>query len=173
MNSAHDRPASVLLDRTGRHAHVPNRRALPFPSSLGNGARRAGWGVARFFKPSRIARPSARTEFGADLLSTPHPPLRGTFPASRRRGDAPTARNSITCAHAVDDEQSCAAHGHLHRSDFSLARLVDERDLDIFWVPSTRTIVCHSWPTFLKVRACVARDGSAKVLAGRRRRNAG
>src|SRR5208282_3863342 len=69
-----------------RQAHIPNRRAHPFPSLLGKVARRAGWGMARFFKPSRLARPSARTNVGAYLVSTPHPPLRGTFPASRRRG---------------------------------------------------------------------------------------
>src|SRR5208337_830457 len=44
----------------------------------------AGWGVARCFGPSRIARPSPRTFVGPYLLSTPHPspsatpsPLRG------------------------------------------------------------------------------------------------
>ena len=42
--------------------------------------------MARCFDASRIARPSLRTCIDPDLLSTPHPALRATFPASRRRG---------------------------------------------------------------------------------------
>ena len=58
----------------------------PFPSLLGKVARSAGWGVARFFDRGRIAQPSPQTFDEPYLLSAPHPALRATFPASRRRG---------------------------------------------------------------------------------------
>ena len=74
---------------------------VPSPALLGKVARSAGWGVARCFDASRIARPSLRTYIDPDLLSTPHPALRATFPASRRRGRLPTAFNSMTCVNAV------------------------------------------------------------------------
>ena len=41
------------------------------------------------------------------------------------------------------DEQGCAAYGYFHSCNFALARLIDEIDLDIFWVPFSRMIVCH------------------------------
>ena len=44
-----------------QYSHISNRRADPFPSLLGKVARSAGWGVARCFGPSRIARPSPQT----------------------------------------------------------------------------------------------------------------
>ena len=40
---------------------------------LGKVARSVGWGVARCFDASRVARPSARASAGAHLLSAPHP----------------------------------------------------------------------------------------------------
>ena len=75
-------------------------RAHPFPSLLGKVApqgveRRpsstgygAGWGVARCFAASRIARPAPEAFSEPVLLSAPHPALRATFPASRGRGSA-------------------------------------------------------------------------------------
>jgi len=65
--------------------HMLNRRSNPFPSSLAKVARSAGLGVASCYAPRRIARPSRQTCFDPHLLSAPHPPLRGAFPASRRR----------------------------------------------------------------------------------------
>jgi len=57
-----------------------------FPSSLGKVARSAGWGVARCFKPSRIARPSARTCNVPYLLSAPHPAF-GHLPRFAEKGN--------------------------------------------------------------------------------------
>ncbi len=42
--------------------------------------------MARWVEPSRMARPSPPTSNHPCLLSTPHPALCATFPASRRRG---------------------------------------------------------------------------------------
>src|SRR5208283_5017427 len=71
--------------RPSRHLES---RGLPFPSLLGKVARSAGWGVARRFNACRIARPAPRTCIDPDLLSAPHPPLRGTFPSKLGKGDA-------------------------------------------------------------------------------------
>ena len=57
----------------------------------------AGWGMARCFGLSRIARPSPQTCIDSYLLSAPHPPLRGAFPASRRRGPARLFPNICGC----------------------------------------------------------------------------
>ena len=56
----------------------------------------AGWGVGRAATLDRIARASTRTFNEPSLLSAPHPALRATFPASRRRRRA-TARNPKKC----------------------------------------------------------------------------
>src|SRR5271166_2906798 len=66
---------SLLLRSGGRWRHRASRDAR---LSAGYGA---GWGVARCFDPSRIARPSSRTWNDPYLLSAPHPPLR--CPADR------------------------------------------------------------------------------------------
>jgi hypothetical protein len=50
---------------------------------------------------SRIARPAARTRIDPDLLSAPHPPLRGTFPASRRRGDRRLPAGPMTYVNVI------------------------------------------------------------------------
>ena len=63
-------------------------------------ARSAGWGVARCFDPSRIARPSPQTFNEPYLLSAPHPALRATFPTSWRRGGAQPA-GSVTCVNVA------------------------------------------------------------------------
>jgi len=73
--------------------HLKARR-LPFPSLLGKVARSAGWGMARCLNRSRIARPPPRTCIDTFLHATPHPAF-GHVPASRRRGNLPTARNSM------------------------------------------------------------------------------
>src|SRR5271165_6286337 len=57
--------------------HISQSRRDPFP----NAERWRGYGR----DASRIARPIVRTCIEPFLLSTPHPALRATFPASRRR----------------------------------------------------------------------------------------
>jgi hypothetical protein len=49
---------------SGYHIHTSQvAGGYPFPSLLGKVARSAGWGVARWLNPSRIARPAPRTCF--------------------------------------------------------------------------------------------------------------
>jgi hypothetical protein len=82
-----------LWARNCRNAgSVPKVACYPFPALLGKVARSAGWGVVRCSGRSRIARPSLQICIDRDLLSPPHPALRATFPASRRRGDSPPDR---------------------------------------------------------------------------------
>ena len=70
-----------------RHSHILSRGcAFPSPASLGKVARSAGWGMARCFGPSRIARTLLRPCIDPYLLSAPHPALRAPFPTSWRRG---------------------------------------------------------------------------------------
>ena len=52
----------------------------------------AGWGVARWFDPSRIARTSPRTCGPSALLSTPHPSPSATPSPLRGEGGAPGGR---------------------------------------------------------------------------------
>ena len=72
-------------------------RALSFSSSAGEGGATPGrgsggpdgvWSAAGTF--GRIAEPSLRSFIETFLLSAPHPALRATFPASRRRGNPPS-----------------------------------------------------------------------------------
>jgi hypothetical protein len=65
--------------------HLRSWVRISFLSLLGKVARSAEWGVARCFDPSRIARSSPRTFKHPDLLSAPHPPLPGAFPAHMGR----------------------------------------------------------------------------------------
>ena len=90
-----------------RHAgsggsHISNRSADPFSSFAGEGgdcpAKTPGWREApdgvwpAAATVDWIARPSARAFNEPSLLSAPHPALRATFPALRRRRRA-TARD--------------------------------------------------------------------------------
>ena len=47
------------------------------------------------------------------------------------------------------DEQNDSADFDADRRDSAFAHLIDERDLDLVWVPSVRNNVCH-WTTFCK-----------------------
>ena len=73
---------------------------------LGKVARSAGWGVARCFGASRIARPSPRTFVGPYLLSAPHPAF-GHLPRFAEKGKPATASSpmktiaNLTCVNAV------------------------------------------------------------------------
>src|SRR5271167_2771857 len=91
---------------------MSNRRANPVPSLLGKVARSAGWGVANCFGPRRIARPPRQTFIDPYLLSALHPPPRGTFPASRRKGTRRPPAGSLTCVNAVGPQQGAREAPH-------------------------------------------------------------
>jgi hypothetical protein len=87
--------------------HLKSQGTPSPPPGLDPGvARSAGWGMARCFDPSRIARTSPRTYIGADLLSTPHPAF-GHLPRFAEKGKPTTARNFMknvansTCVNSV------------------------------------------------------------------------
>ena len=85
-------------------SHISDRRADPFPSLLGKVARSAGWGVARCYDASRLARMLPRTCGPSALLSTPHPSPSATPSPLRGEGGArrPPA-GSMTCVNAVGE----------------------------------------------------------------------
>ena len=82
-----------------------NRGVHPFPSSAGEGGRRSRpdgvWPAASTV--SRIARPLRQAFDDLSLLSAPHPAIRATFPASRRRGRCYCWASPMTdSAHRLD-----------------------------------------------------------------------
>ena len=110
--------------------HLQNQ-ALSFPSLLGKVARSAGWGMARCLNPSRIARPLPRTCVEISLLSTPHPALRATFPASRRRRSA-TEPGSIDLKRAAAARRSDVCRRQRRRARQAPRRADDSRIRDEF-----------------------------------------
>src|SRR5208337_1711643 len=79
-----------LLPPCGACTHLKSG-GLSFPSLLGKVARSAGWGVARCFDPSRIARQvTANLHRAIPAFRTPSGPP-GHLPRSAEKGDAPDA----------------------------------------------------------------------------------
>src|SRR5947209_7648708 len=79
-------------------------KAHPFPSLLRKVERGAGWATVRCFDARCTGRPSRQTFDEPFLLSTPHPPLRGAFPAFAEKEGArpPTCVYSGSAAGPAD-----------------------------------------------------------------------
>jgi len=83
----HQRPAGGPPPPQAYHFHTSQvAGGLTFPILLGKVARSAGWGVARWLNPSRVARPPPGTCIDPDLLSAPHPAF-GHLPRFAEKGN--------------------------------------------------------------------------------------